>query len=182
MSGGLEALDIEVLRMIHQHRFTVLDPVMYIISYSASFVSIGLVISILIISIQKKSIILRRTFYKLLSVLIIAALTSFLIKNIISRERPFKIYPDIEKLSEAGSSSFPSGHSLEAFAIAVAISISFPKKKIIIPFFAWALLVAYSRMALGVHYPGDVLAGIVIGSLIGWLVPGLFKTNPNQSS
>ena len=54
MSGGLEALDIEVLRMIHQHRFTVLDPVMYIISYSASFVSIGLVISILIISIQKK--------------------------------------------------------------------------------------------------------------------------------
>jgi undecaprenyl-diphosphatase len=33
------------------------------------------------------------------------------------------------------------------------------------------MLVAYSRMALGVHYPSDVLAGMIIGSLIGWLVP-----------
>jgi undecaprenyl-diphosphatase len=102
-------------------------------------------------------------------------LISFALKNIITRERPFKVYPDIEKLSEAGSYSFPSGHTLEVFAIAVALSISIPKKKIIIPLFLWASLVAYSRMALGVHYPSDVIAGMIIGSLTGWLVPLLIK-------
>ena len=47
-------------------------------------------------------------------------------------------------------------------------------KKIIIPVYLWATLVAYSRIALGVHYPSDVLAGMVIGTFIGWVVPGVF--------
>jgi undecaprenyl-diphosphatase len=111
----------------------------------------------------------------MLAVLIIAATISFSIKTIISRERPFKAYPDIEKLSEAGSHSFPSGHTNEAFAMAVAFSLLVPKRKFVIPLFIWASLVAYSRMALGVHYPSDVIGGMIIGSLIGWLVPGLIS-------
>jgi membrane-associated phospholipid phosphatase len=109
----------------------------------------------------------------MLAVLIIAALTSFTLKNTFTRERPFVVYPDIEKLSEAGSSSFPSGHTLETFAIATALSLLIPKKKVIIPVFCWAILVAYSRMTLGVHYPSDVLGGIMIGMIIGWLVPAI---------
>ena len=113
----------------------------------------------------------RTTFYQMLTVLLSAALISFVMKNTIFRERPFKSYPDIEKLSEAGSSSFPSGHTLEAFAIATAFAFAFPKKKYVIPLFIWALLVAYSRMALGVHYPSDVLGGMIVGVFIGWFVP-----------
>jgi membrane-associated phospholipid phosphatase len=107
----------------------------------------------------------------MIAVLIIASLTSFTLKNLIMRERPFQVYPDIEKLSEAGSYSFPSGHTLEAFAIAVALSMFFPRKRIVLPLIIWASIVAYSRVVLGVHYPTDVLAGIIIGSLIGWLLP-----------
>jgi len=163
--------DIELLRLIHLQRWEELDSFLYIVSFSTSFISIGLVLSILTASFIKKSEKLRRIFYRMLAVLIIAALTSFTLKNVIVRERPFKLYPDIEKLSQAGSYSFPSGHTLEAFAIAVALSIFFPKKRFIIPLMLWASLVAYSRMALGVHYPSDVLAGFLIGSLIGWIVP-----------
>ncbi len=171
MLPAIANTDIELLRLIHHQRWEELDSFLYIVSFSTSFITIGLVIFLLAASLIKKSEKLRRIFYRMLAVLIIAALTSFTLKNVIVRERPFKLYPDIEKLSQAGSYSFPSGHTLEAFAIAVALSIFFPKKRFIFPLILWASLVAYSRMALGVHYPSDVLAGFLIGSLIGWIVP-----------
>jgi membrane-associated phospholipid phosphatase len=177
----LADLDITLLRLVHHYRIVALDQLLYFISFTASFISIGLVLTILIFSLGKKSAPLRLIFYKMLAVFILAAIISFGLKNLVIRERPFKTYPDIEKLSEAGSSSFPSGHTLEAFAIAVAFSVAFPKRKYIIPLFAWALLVAYSRMALGVHYPSDVAGGMIIGSLIGWLVPKLIKRGSGEA-
>jgi membrane-associated phospholipid phosphatase len=99
------------------------------------------------------------------------------LKYFIDRERPFITYPFIEKLSTGGDSSFPSGHTIEAFALAAALSFLFSRKKIIIPVYTWALLVAYSRLALGVHYPSDIAAGILIGSMIGLGVPWIFKKN-----
>jgi undecaprenyl-diphosphatase len=167
--------DIELLRFIHHNRIVALDQFFYLISYFTTYINIGIIIFILVFSILKKSKSLRIVFYQLAIVLIAAALISFALKNTITRERPFVTYPDITKLSEAGSSSFPSGHTLEVFALATAISLAFPKKKLILPIFAWALLVAYSRMALGVHYPSDVLVGMIIGAFIGWIVPKIYS-------
>jgi membrane-associated phospholipid phosphatase len=166
-------LDISLLRFIHHHRIVALDAWLYGLSFITTYVSIGIVLSILIISLVKKSKPMRVIFFKMLAVLVIGALVSLSLKTMITRDRPFVTYPDIEKLSEAGSSSFPSGHTIEVFAMATALSLLIPKKRIAIPVFSWALLVAYSRMALGVHYPGDVMAGMAIGILIGWLVPFL---------
>lgn len=82
-----------------------------------------------------------------------------------NRARPFKEYPGyILKKSDAGSPSFPSGHTSSAFANATALSIAFPKWYVIVPSYAWAGTVAYSRMHLGVHYPSDVLLGAIIGA------------------
>jgi membrane-associated phospholipid phosphatase len=80
------------------------------------------------------------------------------------RERPFKTYPELDKQSDGGSYSFPSGHTSSAFANATALSIAFPKWYVIAPSFVWASAVGYSRMDLGVHYPSDVLAGAIVGS------------------
>ncbi len=167
----LKQLDISILRLIHHNRIEELDSWFYILSYFTSYISIGVIMALLLVAFIKKSKQAWGIFYKMLAVLIMAALVSLALKTVIIRERPFVGFTDIEKLSEAGSSSFPSGHTIEVFALAVGLSLLIPKKKVIIPVFAWAIIVAYSRMVLGVHYPSDVLVGMIIGSMIGWLVP-----------
>jgi membrane-associated phospholipid phosphatase len=175
MPCALSSLDISILRFINHNRLMAFDNLLYYISFTATFVSIGLLLILLLASIRTKSKLLWMVFYKMLAVFIIAAMLSFTLKSIFVRERPFVTYPDIIKLSESGNSSFPSGHTLEAFAVVVAFSILVPKRKLFIPLFIWASVVAYSRMALGVHYPSDVLGGMIVGSFIGWIVPWLIN-------
>ena len=162
-------LDICFLRFIHHHRVTALDGFLYYVSFATTFVSISILAAVLFLSLKNKSFELRVKFFKLISVLIISAIVSLILKHSIVRSRPFENYPDIEKLSEAANSSFPSGHTIEAFAMALAVSILFQKRKCSVPIYVWALLIAYSRMALGVHYPFDVIGGIITGSVTSYL-------------
>lgn len=90
-------------------------------------------------------------------------------KYAINRDRPFSVYSDITQKIDVNDPSFPSGHSSVAFATATSISLEYPKWYIIIPSYAWAGTVAYSRLHLGVHYPSDVLAGALIGSGSAWI-------------
>ena len=142
-------------------------------SISLLSLSISLTLLVIIMAIVRKSRVLVVQFIRLVAALLLALAITQGLKALISRDRPFDVYPYIEKLSSGGDSSFPSGHTLEAFAVAAALSLLFSRKWVIIPVYAWAVLVAYSRMALGVHYPTDVLAGIMIGSFIGWVVTRL---------
>lgn len=64
--------------------------------------------------------------------------------------------------------SFPSGHSLNAFALALVLALGFPP--IAVPVFLVAASVAASRVVLGLHFPSDVLAGSAMGALIGGCV------------
>jgi undecaprenyl-diphosphatase len=80
----------------------------------------------------------------------------FALKQIVRRTRP------LEK--KAGlSSSFPSGHTGNAFALATVISNQYPRLRI--PLYLGATLVGISRIYLGRHYPSDVLVGAAIGTL-----------------
>ena len=65
------------------------------------------------------------------------------------------------------STSFPSGHAASAFAFATAVGHVLPREAIAIR--GLAVLVASSRVHTGVHYPGDVVAGSLLGSAIGQL-------------
>jgi membrane-associated phospholipid phosphatase len=171
----LSGLDITILNWLHNHLIPHSIQVLQAISNSTTFISIALAFFVLMVSIFTRSKLILKQFLVLAFVLILVAIVSQGLKAIIYRERPFVTHPYIEKLSDAGSSSFPSGHTLEAFAMATALSLIFSRKKIVITAYLWAMLVAYSRMALGVHYPSDVLAGIFIGTFIGWIVPWIFK-------
>jgi undecaprenyl-diphosphatase len=71
------------------------------------------------------------------------------------------------------STSFPSGHSASAFAFATAVSRDDPWLAIAIQFLAGG--VAYSRVHTGVHYPGDAVAGALIGAGVGQAVSTLFN-------
>lgn len=82
----------------------------------------------------------------------------------IGRPRPFDSCPDIRACARAlDRFSFPSGHTLHAVAFAVLLSHHYPG--LAPPLWAFAVLVAASRMVLGLHYPSDVLVGAMIGAV-----------------
>jgi len=166
--------DTALLTWLNHHFIPGSLPVLQLVSAVTTYVSVSIIIITFIASIIRKSIKLRRQFYTLGLVLILSAIMSPLLKSLMYRERPFLTHEHIEKRSTGGKSSFPSGHSMEAFAMAMAVSICFRRKAIVITIFAWAILVGYSRVALGVHYPSDILGGMVIGGFLGWLVPWIF--------
>ena len=89
---------------------------------------------------------------------------TYALKYSINRVRPFNAYPDIIKKSDGGGPSFPSGHTSGAFATATALSLEYPKWYIIVPSYLWAGTIGYSRLHLGVHYPSDVLGGMIVGA------------------
>ncbi|MBI4745282.1 MAG: phosphatase PAP2 family protein [Deltaproteobacteria bacterium] len=95
------------------------------------------------------------------------------IKHSTTRKRPFETYVDMEFiLPPPDEYSFPSGHSINAFAIATAAAWFFPL--LFIPLFVMASLIAISRVFLSLHYPTDVIVGGLIGigvsSTLIWVI------------
>lgn len=97
-------------------------------------------------------------------------LLSQVIGHIWDRVRPFAAHPSETVLLAPPSPnpSFPSDHATAAFAIAFAVF--FISRRAGIGFLAVALLIALTRIFLGLHYPGDVAAGAVIGFAAAWTV------------
>ncbi|MGL5787552.1 MAG: phosphatase PAP2 family protein [Bacteroidales bacterium] len=87
------------------------------------------------------------------------------LKYSIDRERPFDKYPGyIHNRISADSPSFPSGHTSSMAATATSLCLIYPKWYVIAPAAFWTMSVGYSRMQLGVHYPSDVAAGLLVGA------------------
>lgn len=166
----LHSLELALLNWLHGNLPPGLVPVLQLVSDTTTWVSIGGMAAVLGWSFYRKSKTLRTKFFLLLLVLLLTAGITRTVKTLVDRDRPFTTYPEIKKLSTGGDSSFPSGHTLEAFGMATAAAFLFRRRGVTATAFCWALIVAWSRMALGVHYPSDVLAGMVLGGLTGWLV------------
>ena len=89
------------------------------------------------------------------------------LKNVIARIRPYDLNSDFSILiSKLSDYSFPSGHTLSSFEGATSIFLR--NKKWGIPALIVASLIAFSRLYLYVHYPTDVLAGVVLGIAIAF--------------
>ena len=171
----LHNIEVEILRELNLNRFTDLDGFFQFISNSISFITWGTTILLLILGVVMKGSQLKKRAILLLSSLTLASLISLALKFTIDRPRPFHTYDFIEKLSAGGSPSFPSGHTTEAFAFAVALCFAFPKWYIIIPSLIWASAVGYTRMSLGVHYPSDVMAGAILGIATAYFCTRAFR-------
>ena len=89
-----------------------------------------------------------------------------LVKHVVRRSRPCGAAgPGESGMRLLDRFSFPSGHTAGAFLMATVVGSFFPIVSGV--FFAWAALVGFSRIFLGVHYPTDVLAGMVVGICCG---------------
>lgn len=115
------------------------------------------------------------------SSVILADVFSVAIKKVVRHERPYLAHPDlIYGKTGATDYSFPSGHVSVIFATATSVSLSYPKWYVIVPSYAYAATVGYSRMYLGAHYPSDVLGGVILGmgtAYLSWKMEKLFDKN-----
>jgi undecaprenyl-diphosphatase len=90
------------------------------------------------------------------------------LKEFVARPRPCHTLADFQHIVNCSNSfSFPSNHASNIFTAATVTSLCF--RKMIFFAYTCALLVGYSRVYLGVHYPSDVLAGAIVGLLMGSL-------------
>ena len=111
--------------------------------------------------------------------ILIALAVGFLVCNLtlkplVARVRPYDLTGFTGLLIEPlADFSFPSGHTIASFEMAVCV-YSFNKKYGIFALIT-AALVGFSRLYLYVHYPTDVIAGAVFGIIIGWVVSSVIK-------
>lgn len=110
----------------------------------------------------------------LLALALSGLITNLTVKPLVGRVRPWLVVEGLEALVRPGDAhSFPSGHTSAAFAAACAWRYGLPR--------GWsraalwgAALMGLSRLYVGVHFPTDVLGGVLIGVLCGWLARQIY--------
>lgn len=108
-------------------------------------------------------------------VLLAGAVDDGLVKPTVARWRPTHD-PEIGSLVDVvnnyrgGNYGFFSAHAANTFSIAVFFSLLVRQRLLTIFLVCWSLINCYTRLYLGVHYPGDILVGLCWGGFVGWLV------------
>lgn len=101
-----------------------------------------------------------------LALLLCLLVGNMTLKPLVARERPYTQNTDVVLIiDEPHDYSFPSGHTMSSFAAATVLMLAFKKRGV--AFAVLAVLIAFSRLYLYVHYPTDILAGAVIGIALG---------------
>ena len=133
-------------------------------------------LTMLSVGVIKKDKSLQKNSFNIIGSLLINTAITQGLKYTIHRQRPYDAYPTlIHPYNIETDPSFPSGHTSTAFALATSLSMQNKKWYIVIPAFAWASSVGYSRLYLGEHYPTDVIAGAAIGMASAYLSNWLTK-------
>lgn len=160
-------------------RLPFLNPVMIFITSIGNYALVWIAISVSLVIPQKTR---RIGIMSLVALLVSFLLNNLILKEVVGRIRPYEVISGLELLvNPATDLSFPSGHTGNSFAVAVVLFQKLPRKYGI-PSLILASLIGISRLYIGIHYPTDVLAGAVIGTLIAILVVKLFEYSTNTQS
>lgn len=171
-------LDINILNFIRDNLSNpVMDKIMIFITTLGDKGIIWIIMGMILLSMKKY----RKVGFTLLIALLVNALIGEgILKNIVQRPRAFITYPDISIIINPPSSfSFPSGHTASSFAAATVLGYYFKKWNYLFYFFA--SLIAFSRLYLFVHYPSDVIVGIILGITCGLLTIKIIDKSKSES-
>lgn len=171
-----EAFDLPILLWLQEHfRSEALNKFWEVITFFGEKGWFWIALAVLLL-------IIPRTRYMgipaVISFFVTAGINSVILKNLIGRIRPFEysslITPAVDKLPD--SFSFPSGHAAISFAVALILLRA--DKRIGIPAVIFASLIAFSRIALGVHYPTDIIAGFLLAFAVSTIIWILWTLTP----
>jgi len=162
----LLSVDFTILNFIYNHcRMPWLDVLMPLVTKLGNFGAIWIFLALcLLISVNY-----RKAGIALCCALALTAIIcNGILKPFIARIRPCDVNMAVKLLIPRPTDfSFPSGHTAMAFA--TVSTLFFCHRKLWIPSLVLAALIAFSRLYLYVHYPSDILAGMLLGSLLGFL-------------
>jgi len=178
MRGNLMELDRKLFLELNHWASSGLDPVMLFLSSPVPWLLFILAL-VLIMRFGPDRLDLKKSLIILTSIGITWILSDLvsvhLFKDLFERLRPCH-EPSLSGLvrlaaeSCGGPYGFVSTHASNSFSLALLSALFIKRKWFTISIFIWALMVSYSRIYLGVHYPGDVLGGMLLGLLIGLVV------------
>lgn len=180
-------IDTNLFLLINQADNSILDTVMYYSSSKLFWIPLYVLLLVLIgIKYKWKAII--TVVFVLLAIAIADLCSVHLFKNVFQRLRPCyesELIPVINNIVGCGGKyGFVSSHAANSFVIVMMIIklIGDRHKWLYWLMPLWGLLILYSRVYLGKHYPGDVIAGAVLGIFIGWLIWLIFEATSKYLS
>lgn len=172
-------IELKILDWFQTLHIPVLDKFMTSVTKLGNAGIFWIILTVLFLLIPK----MRKTGVVMAAALIIdLLLCNVLLKNFVARTRPYDVNTGIQLLvAKLRDYSFPSGHTAASFASATALYFA-GEKKLWKPALVLACLIAVSRLYLYVHYPTDVLGGVVIGIIAGYLGYRLVKVLEDKFS
>ena len=170
----LTQIEFLILDAIQNIRFGFLDKLMVAVSTIGNGGAVWIATGIIMLFFKKH----RKTgIAVLIGLLLGLILGNLTIKNLVARPRPCAINTDINLLIPFPSEfSFPSGHTLSSFVSAVGIYLG--NKKLGVWAVVLASLIAFSRLYLYVHFPTDILGGIILGTVLAHIARLITKKSP----
>lgn len=177
--------DVEAFLWLNNLHASWLDPIMYFLTHTVAWTPLFFVLLYLIVKVYGKY---SWIFLIGLTLTIACAdqVTSSLMKPHFERLRPSRD-PAISEMVHivndyrGGRFGFASSHAANTFGVATFLVLLLRKRYPLIGWlFLWAALVSYTRIYLGVHYPGDLIVGGALGALFGWFFYRLATLAGNQ--
>lgn len=174
----LQYMDGELLLAIQGLRLEWLDPLvsLYTTLGNGGILWIALSLAMLCYRPTRKAGVLA-----LLAMLLGLLCTNVVLKHLVARPRPWLSLPIVPLVVENDPNSFPSGHTCAAFAAGMIWVRALPRRWMGRLAAGMAVAMGLSRLYVGVHYPLDVLAGALVGSLCAWAVWKMYRAREERA-